>query len=168
MTKHNRLIKHRLALSGITLLSVSLLLQGCIIGEQGGEDVSDNVSETIDETTTDALDITNSIFTEQSGDCADYSNNLEASVVDISRSMGFEANILISNTSDNCTFVSNSIPNHDFNDATARFATPAAEYALEMSVTRAPSIAASSTALSKQTEDAMFLNGVVLDILSAG
>lgn len=174
--------KQGIALSGATILSAGLLLQGCEISEDDVKEATEAAQEALDNSgnanndgntsdtsnNADAIDITNSIFTERSGDCADYSNALEASVMDINQSMGFEASMLISNTADSCTFVSNSIPNHDFDDATAHFATPASEYALEMSVSRSPALAASTTALTQQTEDAMFLNGVVLDILSAG
>ena len=155
-------LKPRLLLPSALL--VSALLQGC-----GGDYLSDSGEESDNNNNDSAtVDISNSIFTKRSGDCADYANALEASVLDISQSMGFEASMLISNTTDTCTFVSNSIPNHDFNDASAHFATPTAEYALEMSVSRSPVMAAAISPLTQQSEDAMFLNGVVLDILSAG
>jgi len=184
MTRNKSWAKQRIAFSGVAILGAGLMLQGCKFNEDDVKDAVDNFSEVSDDTgstsgdtsedttgttsNADVIDITNSIFTERSGDCAGYSNALEASVLDISQNMGFEASMLISNTNDSCTFVSNSIPNHDFDDASAHFATPTAEYALELSISRSPAIAASTSSLTQQTEDAIFLNGVVLDILSAG
>ncbi len=152
-------INKRLTLGAAILVSAGLVLQGC--GADGGVSAGGEEDSA-------AIDIAYAIFTQQSADCADYSNALTASVLDITQNMGFEASMDISNTSDTCTFTSNSIPNHDFNDASAHFATPTSEYALQLSVVRDATMAASSTALTQGSEDAIFLNGVVLDILSAG
>lgn len=115
-----------------------------------------------------SVDITNAIFAERSVDCADYSNTFEASVLDITNSTGFDAAVLISHTDSACAIVSNSIPNHDFNDHTASFASDVAEVGLSFSISRSPQMATSTTALSQMTTNGIFLNGVVLDILSAG
>lgn len=115
-----------------------------------------------------ATDITSAIFLETSADCADYANALTASVLDITRSLGFEASILISSASNSCTLASNNIPNHDFNDASAHFATNVSAVNRSFSIPRNPSLAATKTEISQRSWDAVMLNGVVVDLLSAG
>ncbi|MBM4197772.1 MAG: YHYH protein [Gammaproteobacteria bacterium] len=146
------------------LVSMSMLLAGC--GGSGDNSDTDNDSGT--DTGSDALDISNAIFSENDADCATYSNSYEADVTDIQRSMGFALDVVISNDTTSCTFSSNNIPNHDFNDASANFATPVSEVSQTFVVTRTPVIANSPTAFTQRTYNAVMLNGVPLDILSAG
>lgn len=115
-----------------------------------------------------ARDITNEIFQQMSGDCADYAGSMKGTVSDIQRNTQFEELVLITSDEKSCTLKSNNIPNHDFNDAQARFATPVFEIAQEFSIPRNPSLSSSSEALSQRGHNAVMLNGVVLDILSAG
>jgi hypothetical protein len=142
------------------LLFGSLILQGC----DGSSSGNGNITATPD----GPIDITNAIFSERSVNCADYVNELIASVLDITRDIGFEASVQISQTDTTCSFVSNGIPNHDFNDATAHFATDVTTQNQKFTVTKSPAIAAHVTPLSQTITNAIFLNGVVLDILSAG
>ena len=114
------------------------------------------------------IDIKDVIFTQTDPDCGSYDNTLEAAVLDITRDLGFDMSVVITATDTACSLVSNNIPNHDFNDATAHFATATSEQALTFSIPRHPSKAATATALSQRTYDAVFLNGVPLDLLSAG
>lgn len=152
-------------------LALSLAgLQGCHSSDTT-ETVSD--SDTASETSTEftATDITNAVFSNRSSDCADYTNTYVALVLDIQESREFEADVLITSDSDSCTFTSNSIPNHDFNDETANFAEGTAqteEVDLAFTVTRSPSFASTVTPLSQSVKNGVFLNGVKLDILSAG
>jgi hypothetical protein len=113
-------------------------------------------------------DITNDIFIETSGECTDYIYTLTASVIDIQRSLDFDASVVISSTETECTLASNSIPNHDFNDLSAHFATNVSAIDNSLTITRNPSLATNVTQLSQRTYNAVMLNGVVLDILSAG
>ena len=69
-----------------------------------------------DDPGTTAVDITNAIFIEDSADCAVYVNSYAASVLDITRALGFESAITISADDTLCTLSSDNIPNHDFND----------------------------------------------------
>lgn len=108
------------------------------------------------------------ILTMRSTDCSDYVGTFTSQVQDIKLATDYEGSVEISAAADLCTLVSNSIPNHDFNDASARFATPVSEIAQELQLTRSPTAAASPTALNQGSYDAVMLNGVVLDILSAG
>lgn len=114
------------------------------------------------------LDITDSIFTERSADCATYANTYFANVNDVQRSQAFQADVTVSDDGSSCTLSSDGIPNHDFNAGPANFATAVAEVDRSFNITRSPAIASSSTALSQSTYNAIMLNGVVLDLLSAG
>lgn len=120
------------------------------------------------ETSAAAVDITDAIFQQTSGDCADYAAAMKGNVTDIQRGSQFEEAVRITAQAHSCTLVSNNIPNHDFNDNSARFVTPVAEIAQELSIPRNPELSASKEALSQRSYDAVMLNGVVLDILSAG
>jgi len=114
------------------------------------------------------VDITNAIFVETSGDCALYAQLYEASVLDIQRSIAFDGNIEITADDSSCTITSNSIPNHDFNDATAHFATNTSEVSQSFNLPRLPPLASQTTALSQNNYNAIMLNGVFLDLISAG
>ncbi len=119
-------------------------------------------------TASGAVDITNAVFTERDADCAAYDNALVSDVNDISRAMMFAGNVVITAGDAACTLVSNNIPNHDFNDDSARFANAVAEVQQSFSIPRSPQLAGSSTALSQRLYNAVMLNGVPVDLLSAG
>ncbi len=125
-------------------------------------------SDPTDDGNGNATDIKDVIFTATSADCADYADEYVAEVQDIQRGQTFTENVDITVSADACTLVSNGIPNHDFNDATASFANITAEVTQTLSIPRNPSLATSTTELSQPRYDAVMLNGVVLDILSAG
>jgi len=114
------------------------------------------------------VDITNAILAGVSSDCADYADSYISAVRDINRNMGFAGDLTITVTDDHCIFSSNAIPNHDFNDGDRSFVNATAAQFITYHVPRAPALAASSTALSLRTDDAIFLNGVKLDLLAAG
>ena len=141
---------------------VLLLFSGCGSGSASDDDTSDNSN------TANTVDLKDIILTETSADCADYVNSYTASVMDEQRSISFTESVTISVSDNSCTLTSNSIPNHDFNDNTANFATNVAEVSQSLSIPRNPGLASSSTALAQQQYDAIMINGVVLDILSAG
>ncbi len=113
-------------------------------------------------------DITDAILSQRSGDCADYAGTYEASVMDINRGLDFRGSLTISADSTACAIVSNNIPNHNFNDPSAHFATDASEVTQSFSIPRNPQMAAEKTALSQRLYNAVMLNGVPLDLLSAG
>tara|TARA_R110000868_G_scaffold235273_2_gene489024 strand:- start:10021 stop:10977 length:957 start_codon:yes stop_codon:yes gene_type:complete len=116
----------------------------------------------------EAVDITNAIFTEQSSDCFDYAEIYSSMVKDIQNSTNFEGAVEIETGTSDCTISVNGIPNHDFNDVTASFATRVSEVGRVFKVSRFPVLNDQPTALSQQYYDAIMLNGVVADILSAG
>lgn len=144
--------------AGLTTASILATLSGC------GSAVDDGSTDDF----SNLIDITGEIFTERSGYCVDYVNNYEASALDIQENQNYLADIVIYSDESNCYFASNAIPNHDFNDDTANFGGPASEQDLNYTITRSPSFAASTTALTQQTKNGIMLNGVILDILSAG
>ena len=137
-------------------------------------DTTDSATTTdITENTSEVIDIYNAIFSETSADCGDYVNTLDANVVDIQNSLTFNADVIITATDTDCTITSNSVPNHDFNDETAAFAGGAEGATIAATdtvstITRNPTMAATTTALSQNVKNGIFLNGVRLDILSAG
>ncbi len=171
-------IKYVLSTISITGL---LILSGCsdsdggdaIVDEGDGDTIVDTGDDSDIDGTAAVIDIYNAIFTERSADCADYVNTFDASPVDIQNSITFDADVLITATDTDCTITSNSVPNHDFNDDTAAFAGGAdgatiAATDTVSTVTRSPTMAATQTPLSQQVKNGIFLNGVRLDILSAG
>jgi hypothetical protein len=114
------------------------------------------------------IDLTGAILTQASGDCADYKNEYESMVRDVNRSMSFTGELAITITDDHCVFASNAIPNHDFNDGDRTFVTAPRAQSSSYRVPRSPTAAASPTALSLRIDNAVFLNGVKLDLLAAG
>lgn len=121
-----------------------------------------------------SYDIYNATFTDRSVDCADYVNEYDANPIDLKNSLSFNADVFVSATDTSCTIASNSVPNHDFNDETAAFAggaegstiTPQEDF--EHTISRNPGFAASPTFITQQIKNGIFLNGVRLDIMSAG
>jgi len=159
------------ALAAVT--AVVFAMQGC--DSDSSTTIADvNETEEAEEAETgQVIDIFDAIFTERSADCADYVNTYDATVMDLQNSIDFNADVVITATDTECTFTSNSVPNHNFNDETAAFAggqegaTITATDAVSV-VTRMPQIADNPTPLSQEVKNAIFLNGVRLDILSAG
>lgn len=148
-------------------------LAGC--GGGSGSSADTTAATTVATVTTadtsigvDATDISDAVFTKASADCGDYADRLAASVLDIKRGLGFDASVTIASSVNACTLVSNNIPNHDFNDATAAFATNVAEVGHIFDIPRNPTPAPTPTALDHRTYDGIMLNGVPIDILSAG
>lgn len=114
-----------------------------------------------------AHDITNEIFSGRSANCADYAAANTASVTDVQNQREFSANVTLTSNGSECQITSNAIPNHDFN-ATGRFHVPAQERPQEYTITAQPTAAPAPTALSLTYDNAIFLNGVKLDMMAAG
>ena len=135
-------------------------------------DTTDSTDQTKTTDPTDngesSVDITDIILTKRATNCSEYVKNYTSSVKDIKRALVFDGNLEIQVNNGKCSFDTNAIPNHDFNDDGASFATDVSENYSYFEVTQAPTKSASSTALSIQTDNAIFLNGVKLDLLAAG
>jgi len=123
---------------------------------------------TVDNVEEVAIDITDAIFIKQSSDCSTYAEEYSSMVKDIQNNINFEGSVEVEMNTSNCTITVNGIPNHDFNDVTASFATRVSEVGRIFSVSRSPSLNTQATALSQQYYDAIMLNGIVVDMLSAG
>lgn len=157
------------ALRIATLASALLALAGCdedvVVPDSGAHD-SGAPHDSGDSTGT--VDITDAILTNRSGDCADYAQSYVASVTDIQRGADFDAQVDIVAGDTSCQLTSNAIPNHDFDDASASFATPTAAIEKTFDIPRAPRFASTPTPLALSSYDAVMLNGVVVDLLAAG
>jgi len=112
-------------------------------------------------------DITDAILADRSANCADYADTYSAEVTDVQGGQDFSASLEITVNGSTCQITSNAVPNHDFN-ATGRFVTPLAEQSQSYTIPANPEIADAPTALSLQSDNAVFLNGVKLDLLAAG
>jgi len=114
-------------------------------------------------------DITDAILNNRRAKCSYYADNLLSAVRDIKRNTLFNGSLSISvdaETSE-CVLSSNSIPNHDFNDSTAAFATDVSAVNAEFRVPLEPTFAAEPTAISLTYDNALLLNGVKVDLLAA-
>lgn len=167
------------AQTGASLVAGLLLISGCssdgtsVIADVFDPDTDVTDPNTGAEASDDVIDIYDAVFTARSADCADYINTYDATPVDIQNSISFDSDVIITATDTECTITSNSVPNHDFNDETAAFsggqegATIAATTTVS-TITRNPAIAETTTAITQTLKNGIFLNGVRLDILSAG
>ncbi|WP_420588955.1 YHYH protein [Bacterioplanoides sp.] len=152
--------------SATTTLLLSTVLAGCG-GSSSGDPASDNNSNTGNGDSSVSTDITNVNFSKSSGDCRDYVGSYRSQVRDENRSMVFNGQVTISATDNSCSIASNEIPNHNFHDGNARFATNVSEQSGSYSVTRNPQAAAQTTELSLGATNVIFLNGVTADLLAA-
>lgn len=118
--------------------------------------------------TVNDTDITNLLLTNRREECSYYAENRFSNVTDIKRSMQFMGTLNITVEGSECVFVSNSIPNHNFNDSTAAFATQVSAVSAEFRIPTEPAFASAATPISLATDNAVFLNGVKLDLLAAG
>ena len=137
-----------------------MLIAAALGGCSGGETTSGNSVST-------ATDITDVIFTSTSANCADYVESYKSMALDVNRSVTLDGSLTIAVSGNKCVFATNAIPNHNFNDGAAAFAHNVSEQALVYEMTSSPVAAASVTALDLAVDNALFLNGVKLDILPA-
>lgn len=115
-----------------------------------------------------AQEITNVLFTNNSANCADYSNQYKSSVKDVNENQGYAGDLVITLVGENCVFNTNAIPNHDFNDGGRTFRNPVSEQNISYVIPQKPTPASKVTELSLRSDNAVFLNGVKLDLLAAG
>ena len=114
------------------------------------------------------LDITNSIFSKRSNDCFQYVENYSSNVRDLTRVLDFDGYVDINFSDEYCEIYSDNIPNHDFNDSSASFAHDAIEIDRVFQIKRSPQHASQTSPIMRNTWDAIMLNGVVVDLKSAG
>lgn len=114
-----------------------------------------------------AHDITDAVLTERAATCADYVADNTASVMDVQEKQRYAASIVITTNGETCSIASNAVPNHDFN-ATGRFANPFSQQSQKYTIPANPTANSVPTALDLRTDNAVFLNGVKLDLMAAG
>ena len=112
--------------------------------------------------------ITDKIFKNTSLDCASYANNYTGIAFDQGRSKYFSSSISITANDDKCVIDTNGIPNHEFNDSGINFVNNVNTVNRSFSFSRKPMLLDSVTQLSQSKWDAIMLNGVTVDLLSAG
>jgi len=112
-------------------------------------------------------DISDAILTNRRPECSYYAENSFSAVRDVQRNQLFSGSVRITVEGDECIITTNSIPNHDFNDASAAFATAVSAVSAEFRIPIAPSFATSTTPISLLTDNAVMLNGVKLDLPAA-
>lgn len=158
----------RTSLATITaaVTGLALALTGC--AQTTSPEVPTAVSASPETPVASDGDITNAILTRTDPNCSAYVGDYSATVTDINEATQFTSALAIEVSGDHCTLVSNNIPNHDFDDESAHFATQVVEVNREFSIPASPVLAAESTPLSQQSYNGVMLNGVPLDIVSAG
>ena len=114
------------------------------------------------------IDITDQLFTNRSQDCQSYVESYQSTVLDVNNSIVFAGELTIEVSNGKCIFSTNAIPNHDFNDGAQAFPNDVAVQDDRYEITTTPTFANSITALSLQTDNAILLNGVKVDLLAAG
>ena len=136
-----------------------------------GEDIVNEDTEEDNDSST-PLDITNAILTNGSGNCEDYVEQFTSSVMDVNNSTVFVGDLSISVDNNKCVFQTNAIPNHDFNDSDSNngrgFPNDVAEQDDTFEITTSPTKADAVTYINLTIDNAILLNGVKVDLLSAG
>ncbi len=112
-------------------------------------------------------DISNKLLTQRSANCADYADTYSAMVRDVQNERDLDAMVAITTDGETCTIASNAVPNHDFN-ATGRFVRALSEQDQNYQIPATPKATAQPTPLSLRYDNAIFLNGVKLDLMAAG
>lgn len=144
-------------ISGIFQLSL-------VVSEGGNSSTADIIQVTAKNTN---IDITDKIFTNQAVSCRNYEGSYFSNVTDIRRAADFSGDVVVSIGGSTCTVSVNAIPNHDFNDGSASFATDASAQNLTYNLPISPSFAASVTSQGIGTTEGILLNGVTIDLLPA-
>lgn len=114
-----------------------------------------------------AHDITDAMLTQRSANCADYAETNTAKATDVQNKTRYNATVTVTAKGRTCVISSNAIPNHDFN-ATGRFATPIRQQNQTYKISSRPKAGSKPTALTMGYDNAVFLNGVKLDLMAAG
>lgn len=141
------------------VLSAIILMAGCI-GKQKEE------TQTQEANISDLIDISNAIFSNQNSSCEAYVGNYFANAVDMSSGETLTSYVNITMDNSSCTIYSNGIPNHNF-AINGSFATKTSAVWESFTISMNPEIADTPLPLSLQYDNAVFLNGVKLDLIAA-
>ena len=135
-------------------------------GTSGDQDANQNVNTDSKDNSVTPPDITNYIFTKTDPSCSAYIGEFTSTIQDLGNDRTLTGSLSITTDGSTCKISSNSIPNHDVNDKGA-FANTIGEVNETFSIPVSPSVANSTTQLTLQYDNAVFLNGAKLDLLSA-
>jgi len=124
-------------------------------------------AEIRDDSNVGPIDITDAMFTNRSANCADYVEQYQSNVLDVNNSVLFAGDLVITVVGNKCIFQTNNIPNHDFNDGGQAFPNNVSAQNNSFEITTSPSFANVTTSISLQTDNAILLNGVKVDLLAA-
>ena len=113
------------------------------------------------------IDITNATLVNRSANCADYVESYQSTVLDVNNSTIFNGDLTVSLVFDKCVFETNNIPNHDFNDGGQAFPNHVSTQDYRFEIIASPVHASQSTNISLNTDNAILLNGVKVDLLAA-
>lgn len=114
-----------------------------------------------------ATNITNLLLDKRSANCGDYVGRYQATANDIHNNRVWTSDLTISVQNNQCVFVADAIPNHDFNDGSRSFHNTVAEQDQTFHITTTPTVASSVTSMQLGLTNAVLLNGVVVDLLAA-
>jgi len=112
-------------------------------------------------------DITDVVLENRRSRCSYYAERAYSSVIDVTCNIPFSGELEITVEGDFCFFRSNSIPNHDFNDSSAWFATAVSEVDKEFRIPIDTYFAQHPTPISLAMDNAILLNGIKVDLLAA-
>ena len=117
-------------------------------------------------------DLSDALLSNRRPYCTFYADNTFSSVRDIQRNLLFTGDVSITVEGDaveegECVITANGIPNHDFNDADASFATDVSEVSYVLRIPVNPTFADEPTSISLNTDNGILLNGVKIDLLAA-
>jgi len=155
----------------LTLLAITASLSACI-EHKHDHNHNHNHSHTNDQkattVNTNSTDITDVIFTSTATNCADYADEYSSNVKDVNENTDYTGRLAILLDNGLCVFKTNAIPNHDFNDGGRTFRNPVSAQNVTYTIPQSPHISNHTTSLSLRADNAIFLNGVKLDLLAAG
>ncbi|WP_284205433.1 YHYH protein [Psychromonas marina] len=148
----------------MTIMAIVVSLSACTSDDHDHGQGSNHTHET----ETSVKDITNLIFTSTASNCAEYANEYKSISKDINENSVYSGSLKISLEGDKCIFTTNAIPNHDFNDADKSFHNKVSEQDITYTIPQSPVVSSKVTKLGLRTDNAIFLNGVKLDVMAAG
>ncbi len=114
-----------------------------------------------------AKNITNSILTNTSSHCEAHMGSYGSVIDDILEGTSLAGQLIISSNASECSFITNSLPNHDINNGSKKFVNQTKEVSKVFNITKSPVFASSATPISINTDNAILLNGAKVDLLAA-
>ena len=126
---------------------------------------TDPETDIIDNNSDLAINITDALFSNRSGDCTTYANVYFSNVSNTQNGTSYKGELQISVSGGKCIFTTNAIPNHNFGDG-GDFAHEVAAQNVRYEITASPTKTATAT-VAIWGDNGVFLNGVKVDLLAA-